>query len=54
MMKGVPTGYREWFRLHGTGMRSGTFEDREQVGDWTSYDREGKVLKITTMKRKAK
>ena len=51
---GVPAGYWEWFRLDGTIMRSGTFEDGEQVGDWTTYDKNGKVYKVTTMKEKAR
>ena len=35
-------------------MRSGTFENGEQVGEWTTYDQQGKVYKITRMKPKAK
>jgi antitoxin component YwqK of YwqJK toxin-antitoxin module len=50
----VPTGYWEWYRKNGTLMRSGTFENGEQVGEWTTYDRTGKVHKVTTMKRKRK
>lgn len=49
---GVPVGYWEWFRLSGTKMRSGYFEKGEQVGEWTTYDKEGRVYKVTTMKRK--
>lgn len=48
----VMVGYWEWFRKDGTRMRSGTFENGEQVGEWTTYDRAGKVVKVTTMKRK--
>ena len=44
------TGYWEWFRKDGTLMRSGSFHDGEQVGKWTTYDRKGKVYKVTTMK----
>jgi len=51
---GVPTGYWEWFRVDGTRMRSGTFEDGAQVGEWTTYDKAGNVYKVTAMKRKAK
>jgi antitoxin component YwqK of YwqJK toxin-antitoxin module len=50
----VPTGYWEWFRVDGTRLRSGTFEAGEQVGEWTTYDKDGKVYKVTTMRRKAK
>lgn len=47
MLDGVPVGYWEWFRVDGTKMRSGTFEDGEQVGEWTTFDRQGKVYKVT-------
>jgi antitoxin component YwqK of YwqJK toxin-antitoxin module len=50
----VMTGYWEWFRKDGTKMRSGYFENGEQVGEWTTYDKKGRVYKVTTMKRKAK
>jgi antitoxin component YwqK of YwqJK toxin-antitoxin module len=45
-------GYWEWFRKDGTRMRSGYFENGEQVGDWTTYDKNGDVYKVTTMKSK--
>ena len=51
---GVPTGYWEWFRKSGTKMRSGTFENGEQVGEWTPYDPQGKVYKVTRMKPRAR
>ena len=51
---GVPTGYWEWFRKSGTKMRSGTFENGEQVGGWTTYDPQGEIYKVTRMKPKAK
>ncbi|MBP9761248.1 MAG: DUF1801 domain-containing protein [Candidatus Magasanikbacteria bacterium] len=44
-------GYFEWFRLDGTKMRSGYFEKDVQVGEWTTYDKHGKVIKITQMKK---
>jgi antitoxin component YwqK of YwqJK toxin-antitoxin module len=46
---GVLTGYWEWFRLDGTRMRSGHFENGEQVGEWITYDKNGKRYKVTTM-----
>jgi antitoxin component YwqK of YwqJK toxin-antitoxin module len=52
MIDGVMTGYWEWFRKDGTVMRSGYFENGEQVGEWTTYDKNGKVVKVTTMKPK--
>ena len=48
----VMCGYWEWFRKDGTKMRSGYFEDGEQVGEWTTYDRKGRVVKVTKMKPK--
>ena len=54
MLDGVPNGYWEWFRRTGTIMRSGTFENGEQVGEWTTYDAAGKVYKVTRMKPKPK
>ena len=52
MLGDVPTGYWEWFRKDGSKMRSGWFEDGEQVGEWTTYGRKGEVYKVTTMKPK--
>ena len=54
MLDGVMTGYWEWFRKDGTKMRSGSFENGEQVGEWTTYDQQGKVYKVTMMKPKAR
>jgi antitoxin component YwqK of YwqJK toxin-antitoxin module len=55
MMAGdVPTGYWEWFRKDGTKMRSGHFEKGEQVGEWITYDKQGRVYKATQIKPKAK
>ena len=51
---GVMTGYWEWFRKDGVRMRSGHFEHGEQVGEWTTYDKSGKVYKVTAMKPKRK
>lgn len=51
---GVPVGYWEWFRKDGTKLRSGTFENGEQVGERTTYDKKGEVYKITRMKLKRK
>lgn len=43
-------GYWQWFRKDGIIMRSGHFEKGQQIGDWTTYDKLGKVYKITKMK----
>jgi antitoxin component YwqK of YwqJK toxin-antitoxin module len=50
LVDGVATGYWEWFRKDGVRMRSGFFEKGLQVGKWTTYDRAGKVFKVTVMK----
>jgi len=47
---GIPTGYWEWFRTNGTKLRSGHFRDGEQVGEWTTYDGDGRPYKVTAMK----
>jgi antitoxin component YwqK of YwqJK toxin-antitoxin module len=47
---GIPNGYWEWFRKNGTKLRSGHFIDGEQVGEWTTYDQEGRPYKVTVMK----
>jgi hypothetical protein len=31
-------------------MRSGYFQNGEQVGEWATYDAEEKIVKITKMK----
>jgi len=54
LVGGIPTGYREWFRKDGVRMRSGWFENGEQVGQWTTCDRTGAVFNVTTMKPKSK
>ena len=46
----MPTGYREWFRKDGTNKRSGYFQNSEQTGEWTTYDKNGNVYKITTIR----
>lgn len=49
---GVPVGYWEWFRKDGTKLRSGYFENGEQGGEWTTYDKKGEVYKVTNIKPK--
>lgn len=52
MLADVACGYWEWFRKDGTRLRSGHFADGEQVGAWTTYDKNGEVYKVTQMKPK--
>lgn len=33
-------------------MRPGYFESGAQVGEWTTFDKNGEVYKVTTMKPK--
>ena len=47
-------GYWEWFRMDGTKMRSGYFKKGKQTGKWTTYDKKGKVYKVTLMKDEIK
>jgi len=51
---GILVGYREWFRKDGTKMRSGHFENGEQIGEWITYDQQGRVYKVTNIKPKTK
>lgn len=53
-ISGVPTGYWEWFRLDGTLLRSGHFTKGEQSGEWITYDRMGKVYKVTNLEATAR
>jgi antitoxin component YwqK of YwqJK toxin-antitoxin module len=50
----VLTGYWEWFRKDGTKLRSGYFDNGEQIGEWKTYDQKGEVYKVTQTKPKVK
>lgn len=56
MVAGKSEGYWEWFRKpartgeNGVIMRSGYFKNNKQVGEWITYDKIGKVYKITHKK----
>lgn len=50
----VPVGYWEWFRKDGTRLRSGWFENGQQTGQWTTYDKQGEPYKITHIRGKTK
>ncbi|MDP3738301.1 MAG: hypothetical protein Q8R02_12980 [Hyphomonadaceae bacterium] len=49
-LAGEMHGYWEFYRKDGVKMRSGNFDKGRQTGEWTTYDRNGKVYKLTTMK----
>ena len=44
-------GAWEWFRADGSLMRTGSFRAGTQVGEWTTYDRSGRVVKRTDFGR---
>ena len=50
VVKGEPDGYWEWYRPDGTLKRSGHFVIGEVVGEWITYDKQGKVYKVTEKK----
>ncbi len=50
---GTPEGYWEWFRIDGTLMRSGYFKKGKQTSEWTTYDKKGRIVKVTKMKDKS-
>jgi len=52
LLDGETDGYWEWFRVDGTKMRSGHFDRGKQVGEWITYDRDGKVYKVTNFDKK--
>ena len=47
-----PDGYWEWFRKDGIRMRSGYFNKGKQVGEWVTYDKNGKIYKVTNFDKK--
>lgn len=51
-VNGKPEGYWEWFRKDGVKMRSGHFKKGVQTGEWTTYDKQGKIYKVTQIKSK--
>jgi antitoxin component YwqK of YwqJK toxin-antitoxin module len=48
----VMHGPWEWLRKDGSKMRSGRFDNGAQVGAWTTYDKSGRIVKVTVMKPK--
>lgn len=48
VVNGTCEGYWEWFRKDGTKMRSGYFEKDKQVDKWTTYDKKGNIVKVTS------
>ncbi len=50
-LNGQLHGYWEWFRKDGTRLRTGHFDRDKQVGEWTTYDTNGDIYKVTVMKK---
>ncbi len=46
-------GKWEWFRKDGSKMRTGSFKNGKQTGTWTTYDKTGRVVKVTDLTKKA-
>lgn len=46
-LDGLMHGPWQFFRKDGSLMRSGSFDRDVQVGEWTTYDRSGIVVKVT-------
>ena len=46
-LDGEMHGSWEFFRADGSTMRSGQFDRGRQVGVWRTFDRAGKVVKVT-------
>lgn len=44
-----PEGYWEWFRKDGTKMRSGNFKNGVKIREWVTYDKNGRMYKVTKM-----
>lgn len=44
--EGKPEGYWEWFRIDGTLKRSGHFSGGDPIGEWITYDENGKPYRI--------
>ena len=53
LVKGVKDGYWEWFRKDGSKMRTGYFKADKQVGTWTTYDKTGRLVKVTDLDKKS-
>jgi antitoxin component YwqK of YwqJK toxin-antitoxin module len=52
MVDNQPEGYWEWYRPNGTKKRSGYFDKGVPIGEWITYDSEGKKYKITNRSKK--
>lgn len=52
IVNGNPDGYWEWYRPDGTLKRSGYFDKGEPVGEWITFDNEGKKYKSTSRMKK--
>ena len=49
-LDGEMHGYWEFYRKDCSLMRSGSFDFGRQVGSWKTYDRIGRLVKVTDFK----
>jgi antitoxin component YwqK of YwqJK toxin-antitoxin module len=47
IINGKADGYWEWYRIDGIIKRSGHFNNGEPIGEWITYDSNGKPYKTT-------
>ena len=52
LLNGKMEGYWEFYRLDGSRMGSGSFTQSQKTGDWTTYDRNGRVVRVTNFNKK--
>jgi antitoxin component YwqK of YwqJK toxin-antitoxin module len=46
-LAGEMHGSWEWFRIDGSLMRTGQFDQGQQIGVWQTFDRAGRLVKET-------
>ena len=47
-LNGKMHGYWEFYRKDGSLMRSGNFDEEQQIGVWKTFARDGSLVKETT------
>ncbi|MGV3502717.1 MAG: hypothetical protein ACO1O1_03365 [Adhaeribacter sp.] len=50
IVDGQADGYWEWYRIDGTIKRSGHFDKGAPIGEWITYDQDGKKYKAEKKK----
>jgi antitoxin component YwqK of YwqJK toxin-antitoxin module len=54
LVDGKMHGPWQFFRKDGSLMRAGSFHADKQIGIWTTYDRNGQVVKVTDFDKKTR